>query len=112
MAEFDDIAGRLRLQDGEHVLFAQRRSGWPVVVAKVCTLGLFTFWWRVCWIVVTDQRVCIRQGLLNRSEANLPMRFIQDAAVHVSWLQVGRLVVSTAGGPLGEAQFYPPTRAY
>jgi membrane protein YdbS with pleckstrin-like domain len=101
------IASRLRLQEGEVILFALRRTGWPMLVAKVLTLGIFTFWWRVCWIIVTNQRVCVRQGLLNRSEDNLPMRFIQDAAVFVSWLQIGRVVVTTAGGPVGEAAFYP-----
>lgn len=92
------VASRLRLQDGEVILFALRRTGWPMLVAKVLTLGIFTFWWRACWIAVTNQRVCVRQGLLNRSEDNLPMRFIQDAAVYASWLQIGRVVVTTAGG--------------
>lgn len=104
-----DPAADMRLHDDERVLLSTRRSGWRIVLGKVVTLGLFTFWWRACWIVVTDQRLYVKQGILNKSELSLPMRFIQDASVHRSWLGVGEVALSTAGGDESISRLYPLT---
>lgn len=101
------MADELRLQPGEEVILTMRRSGWPVVLRQVVTLGLYTFWLKAGVISVTTQRVHARMGILNKSEINLPMRFIQDAALHRSWLGVGSVEVSTAGGGPGDASLYP-----
>ena len=101
------LPSEIRLQPDELVLASFRRSGWPVVVRKVLTLGLFTFWWRACVFVVTDQRVYIKEGILSESELSLPMRFIQDAALRRSVLGVGSVVVSTAGGAEGDTLLGP-----
>jgi membrane protein YdbS with pleckstrin-like domain len=103
----DDRAPALRLQEGETILCVFRRSGWPVLLNKIVTLGLFTFWWKACIFVVTDQRVYIKEGILSESELSLPMRFIQDAAMHRSLFGVGSVVVSTAGGAEGDTRLAP-----
>jgi membrane protein YdbS with pleckstrin-like domain len=103
----NDLDPGLRLQADERVLVAYRRSGWPVMLNKIITLGLFVFWWRACVFVVTDQRVYTKEGILNKSELSLPMRFIQDAAMRRSWLGIGSVVVSTAGGADGDTMLSP-----
>jgi membrane protein YdbS with pleckstrin-like domain len=57
-------------------------------------------WWRAAWfVVVTDRRVIAKWGILNKTEVALPLNFVQDASVYRSWLGLGRVKVSTAGGP-------------
>lgn len=103
-------APSLRLQDGEEVLLALRRTSWLATLIKIVTLGLYIPWWRVAWFVVTDRRLIAKQGILNKTEIALPLHFVQDASVHRSWLGVGRLDVSTAGGDEGNL-FLEPLKA-
>jgi hypothetical protein len=97
----------VRLQGDEHVVRTFRRSGWPVTLRTIVTLGLYTFWWRAGLVVLTDQRILMKQGVLNKSELSLPLRFVQDAAMHRSWLGVGHVTVSTAGARDGDATLHP-----
>jgi uncharacterized membrane protein YdbT with pleckstrin-like domain len=91
----------VRLQDGEHVIMAFRRTGWYAIFCKYASLGLYLPWWRAGWIVLTDRRLIIRAGVLNKGERGLPLHFVQDATVHRSWLGLGTISVSTAGGGFG-----------
>lgn len=95
----------LRLQPDEEIVLSMLRSGWPVLMRKIVTLGLYTFWWNAGVITLTNQRVHLRQGILTKGEMSLPMRFIQDASTHRSLLRVGSVQVSTAGGGPGMPRF-------
>jgi membrane protein YdbS with pleckstrin-like domain len=103
----NELAPAMRLQDGEAIVAVFKRSGWLVLLNKVVTLGLFTFWWRACIFVVTDQRLYIREGILSKSELSLPMRFIQDAAMRRNLVGIGSVVVSTAGGSESDTMLSP-----
>jgi membrane protein YdbS with pleckstrin-like domain len=94
-----DLETGVRLQDGEEILLAIKPN--PLNGLMVFTLGLYFPWWRATWFVVTDRRLIIKQGILNKTEANLPLHFVQDASVRTSWQGVGRVDVSTAGGSDG-----------
>jgi uncharacterized membrane protein YdbT with pleckstrin-like domain len=97
----------LRLEEGEHVLLAMRPGTWVVGAYMVVTLGLYTFWLRATVFVLTDRRVIARRGILNKEEIALPLHFIQDAAVDRSWIGIGRVKISTAGGSSGKLQMWP-----
>jgi uncharacterized membrane protein YdbT with pleckstrin-like domain len=97
----------IRLQDGEQVTLALRRTSWVATFAKIATLGLFVPWWRAGWFVLTDRRLIVKFGILNKSEIALPLHFVQDTSVHRSWLGIGRVLVSTAGGDYGNLRLYP-----
>jgi membrane protein YdbS with pleckstrin-like domain len=97
----------LRLQPGEDVVLSLRRSAWPIAVRTVLTLGLYRIWWRAGVVTVTNQRIHMKQGVLNKAESSLPMRFVQDASMRRSWLGVGSVEVSTAGGGPGDAELGP-----
>ncbi len=101
------MADPLRLQPDEEIVLSMLRSGWPVLLRQVATLGLYTFWWKAGVVTLTNQRIHLRQGVLTKSETSLPMRFIQDASVHRSLLRVGYVEVSTAGGGPGDASIHP-----
>jgi len=93
----DDDA-RVRLQEGEKVILALRRTSWNATLDKIVTLGLYIFWWNVAWFVVTDRRLIAKKGILNKTEIALPLHFIQDAAFHRSWIGIADVRISTAGG--------------
>ncbi len=94
----DTVQTGVRLQDGETVRLALRRTSWLATFLKIITLGLYIPWWRAAWFVVTDDRRIAKQGILGKVEIALPLHFVQDASVHRTWLGVGRVEVSTAGG--------------
>lgn len=103
------LARSLRLFDGEHVVLASRRQSWVATFYKIATFGLYVPWWRVSWFVLTNQRLIAKQGILNKVEIALPLHFVQDASMHRSWLGVGRVNVSTAGGRSGDLCLEPLT---
>jgi len=102
----DHVAG-VRLQDGEKVILALRRTSWQAILEKVLTLGLYIFWWRVGWFVVTDRRLIAKKGTLNKTEIALPLHFVQDAAFHRSWLGIADVRISTAGGEASISRMGP-----
>jgi uncharacterized membrane protein YdbT with pleckstrin-like domain len=97
----------VRLQDREQVTLALRRTSWVATFSKFATLGLFVPWWRAGWFVLTNRRLIVKYGIFNKSEIALPLHFVQDTSVHRSWLGVGRVLVSTAGGDYGSLRLYP-----
>ena len=97
----------VRLQDGEEVILALRRTSWLATAYKIVTLGLYIPWWRAAWFVLTDRRLIAKEGILNKTEVALPLHFIQDASVQRAWDGVGRVDVSTAGGGEGSLVLEP-----
>ncbi len=102
----DDDA-RVRLQDGEKVILALRRTSWQATLDKILTLGLYCFWWRVAWFVVTDRRLITKKGILNKTEIALPLHFVQDASFHRSWIGIADVRISTAGGDASISRMGP-----
>ena len=94
-------AAGIRLQDGEKIVVAFRRTGWDQIVWKILSFGVYVPWWRVGWYVVTDRRLISKRGILNKSEVSLPLNFAQDASVHRAWYGIARVDISTAGGHEG-----------
>jgi len=86
---------------------ALRRTSWLATWIKVVTLGLYIPWWRAAWFVVTDRRLLAKEGILNKTDVALPLHFVQDAPVYRSWLGVGRVEVSTAGGEVSTLVLEP-----
>jgi uncharacterized membrane protein YdbT with pleckstrin-like domain len=103
-----DLSLALRLRDDEEVVMACRPSPhWVVLINKLVTLWLYTFWWKRTAFVLTNQRVIYRRGVFNSVERSLPLRFVQDATVVAKWYGVAGVVVSTAGGAEGFEQLSP-----
>jgi uncharacterized membrane protein YdbT with pleckstrin-like domain len=102
-----DDETRVRLQDGEKVILALRRTSWNATLDKIVTLGLYIFWWNVAWFVVTDRRLVTKKGILNKTEVALPLHFVQDAGFHRSWLGIADVRISTAGGPASISRMGP-----
>jgi uncharacterized membrane protein YdbT with pleckstrin-like domain len=103
-----DLPPRLRLREGERVVLALRPSPrWVVLINKLVTLGLYSFWWKRTGFILTDQRVIYSRGLFNSVERSLPLRFVQDATVIAKWYGVAGVLVSTAGGAEGFEQVSP-----
>ena len=88
----------VRLQEGEEVILALRRTSWVATLDKIITLGLYGLWWRVAWFVVTDRRLITKKGILNKTEVALPLHFVQDASFRRSWIGIADVRISTAGG--------------
>jgi hypothetical protein len=67
------------------------------------TLGLYYFWWKVTWFVVTDRRLITTKGIVTKTEVSLPLHVVQDASVrtYLAGTGTGRVDVSTAGGSAG-----------
>jgi uncharacterized membrane protein YdbT with pleckstrin-like domain len=103
--------GRFRLEDGELVILASRRTSWVATFLQIITLGLYIPWWNAAWFSVTDRRLLAKEGILNKTEIALPLHFVQDATMERSWLGVGRVDVSTAGGGDGALVLEPLTAA-
>jgi membrane protein YdbS with pleckstrin-like domain len=99
-----------RLQDGEQVLVSAHPGGWLNAGRYFWTLGLYELWRKATWYVVTDRRVIQTSGLVTRSERSLPLAMIQDVTVTTT-LGVGRILLTTAGGPAAVERMYPLTTA-
>ena len=93
-------AGSFDLADGETVEFACRPAKVPRVALYIGTLGLYEFWRRANFYVVTDRRVAERAGRVTGTEASLPLFYVQDATIR-TFLWWGYVFVSTAGGEGG-----------
>ena len=69
-----------RLASDEQVILGMRRTSWAATFLKIVTLGLYIPWWKAAGFAITDQRIIARQGILNKEEIALPLRFVQDAS--------------------------------
>jgi membrane protein YdbS with pleckstrin-like domain len=86
----------VRLQDGEEILLTLKPTGSGVLALSLLTFGFYLLWQQATWFVVTDRRLITKRGVLNKTEVALPLHFIQNTSVHVSWEGIGRVDISTA----------------
>jgi Bacterial PH domain len=91
----------IRLQEGEEVILALRRTCWYATACKIFTLGLYVPWWSAACFVVTDRRLITKKGILNTQEHSVPLQLIQDATVERTPDGIGRVSISTAGDSAG-----------
>lgn len=97
----EQASGFFDLADGEAVEFACRPAKVPRLALYIGTLGLYEFWRRANFYVVTDRRVAERAGRITGTEASLPIFYVQDATIR-TFLWWGYVYVSTAGGEGGD----------
>jgi membrane protein YdbS with pleckstrin-like domain len=104
-----EVPAALRLNDNERVLaiFNPSPSGLDSILNYILSLGLYEFWRRVTYFVLTDQRCVVRKGLIAfKSEKSLPLFYVQDAEVNTAfWWATVKL--STAGGSHGLSTITP-----
>lgn len=97
-----DAAGKhFQLADGERIEFACRPAKLPRFALYLGTLGLYEFWRRANFYVVTVRRAAERAGRITNTEASLPLFYVQDATIR-TFLWWGYVYVSTAGGEGGD----------
>lgn len=101
----------IRLHDEEEILVDLMPSVWWTWPRYLFTLGLWKFWRARHHFVLTNQRVVVAKGIINKTEQSVPLNRIQDAALRRSPLTGGAVVLSSAGGPLGVGVIGPLTRA-
>ena len=99
-----------RLQPGEQIIVSAHPGSWQNSGRYFWTLGLYAFWRRAAWYVVTDRRVIQAAGLVSRSERSVPLDMIQDVSVTTT-LGAGRVLLSSAGGPASIERMYQLTTA-
>lgn len=95
---------------GESIVLSTRPAATFGVWARwIFTLGLYEIWRRQHQFIVTNQRVIVTKGILNRTETVVPINKIQDVTVRTN-LFLGSVALSSAGGPLGIEQLGPVWR--
>jgi hypothetical protein len=104
-------APTIRLNPGEQILRDELPSALWTMGFYVLTLGLWAVWRRRHRFVLTNQRVMVLKGIVNKSERSVPLARIQDVNLRTSIATGGFVALSSAGGPLGIQGFGPFTRA-
>jgi hypothetical protein len=94
---------QLSFQPGEVVVRELRPSPLATIQLYVVTLGLWEIWRRRTRFVLTNQRVIISRGVLNRAVRFVPLDRVQDATLR-NQLWVASIHLSSAGGPGGVEQ--------
>jgi hypothetical protein len=100
----------IRLQAGENIVEDMLPSAWWTLSLYVFTLGLWAIWRGHHHFVLTNQRVVIAKGIVNKSEKAVALGRIQDTSLSRSILSGGRVRLSSAGGPLSIESIGPLTR--
>jgi len=90
----------------EKVVFIAHPHPYGMKFEYLFRLGLYEFWRRATYFVVTDQRVILSKGLVTQRQRAVPIDMVQDASV-TTLLGLGNVVVSTAGGPQSVERFGP-----
>lgn len=103
----DDI----QLQPGESALAAHNPSPFWSCGLYVFTLGLWELWRRKHVLLLTNQRLVSRRGILTKSETSIDLARIQEVKVDRSIFIGGYVTLSTAGGPTGLLRLGPLSRA-
>lgn len=101
----------IRLHDDEEIIKVVKLSSWWTSPRYVITLGFWEIWRRRHRFVLTNQRVVLTKGVINKTERSAPLGRIQDAQLHRSPFTGGRVILTTAGGSLGIESIRPLTRA-
>jgi membrane protein YdbS with pleckstrin-like domain len=101
----------VRLHPDEAILLDVQPSRWWTAGKLVFSLGLWAIWRRKNHFYLTNERVLHCKGIISKSEQAVPLSRIQDCKLVRSILTGGRVILSTAGGPLGFEHVGPLTRA-
>ncbi len=100
----------MKLGPGESIVISATPAATFGVWARwVFTCGLYEIWRRQHRFMVTNQRVIVTKGILNRTERVVPLSKVQDVTVRTG-LFTGYVVLSSAGGALGIEQLGPVWR--
>ncbi len=91
----------IRLMPDEAIVLDLMLSAWWTLGRYIFTLGLWAIWRERHRIVVTNQRLVVRKGIISKSEVGIPLGRIQDVHCKTSPLTGGEVKLSTAGGSLG-----------
>lgn len=106
-----DGGAPIRLLPDEDIVLDLMLSAWWTWPRYVITLGLWAIWRPRHRIVLTNQRLVVAKGRINKSEAAVPVARIQDVHLKTSPLTGGDVSLSTAGGSLGIDTITQLTRA-
>ena len=101
----------IRLHQDERIIMDVLPSKWWTLGRYIFTLGAWAIWRQRHHFVLTNQRIVVTKGMINKSEGSAPLNRIQDAQLQRSPLTGGRIKLSTAGGPLGVDSIGPLTQA-
>jgi membrane protein YdbS with pleckstrin-like domain len=101
----------IRLLPDEEIVPDLMLSAWWTLGLYVFTLGLWAIWRPRHRIVLTNQRLVVRKGIVNKSEVGIPLARVQDVHLKTSPLNGGVVTLSTAGGSLGIGSIAMLTRA-
>ncbi|MHB1488833.1 MAG: SHOCT domain-containing protein [Acidimicrobiales bacterium] len=99
----------VRRQEGERVLFESKPSVVGTLAYYVFTLGLYALWRSRTTFLITDRRVVVAKGIINRFERTMPLVKVQDATVRRT-LWITTVVVTSAGGASGVEVIGPLTQ--
>lgn len=101
---------KVRRQEGERVLFESKPSVVGTLAYYVFTLGLYALWRSRTAFMITDRRVVVAKGIINRFERTMPLAKVQDATLRRT-LWITTVVVTSAGGASGVEVIGPLTHA-
>lgn len=103
---------RVRLLPDEEIVLDLRKSAWWTLGYYITTLGLWAIWRKRHRFIVTNQRLIVVKGLINKSEGAIPLTRIQDVHLKTSPFFGGQVDLSSAGGGgLGIERIQQLTRA-
>lgn len=103
-------APAVRLNPDEEIVRDELPSAFWTISGYIRTLGLWAIWRGRHHFLLTNQRVMIVQGIVNKSERSVPIGRIQDVSLQRSVLSGGYVRLSSAGGALGIERIGPLTR--
>ena len=104
------VAPAVRLNPDEKIVLDVLPSVFWTAQLYLGTLGFWAIWRRRHHFLLTNQRVMIVLGIVNKHERSVPLSRIQDISLHRSLLEGGHVALSSAGGSLGIEQIGPLTR--
>ena len=100
----------MRLNPDERVLLDLTPSPYWTSGRYVPTLGLWEIWRRHHHFILTNERVLVVKGILNRSEQSVPLGRVQDVNLRLPWAAGKHVLLTTAGGNPGVQWIGPLSR--
>jgi hypothetical protein len=101
----------IELEQGEILLMGVQPSPLGWWWAYLITLGLWEFWRRRTWVLLTDRRVMIRVGLVGQTIRTVPLSRVQDATFRRTVFGFGTIRITSAGGMAGTIAYSGLPRA-
>lgn len=90
---------QLHLHKGESVVVVARPSRLARVPRYLVTLGLYGLWRKRNTSIVTDRRMLLGRGVLNRKEQSIPIGRIDDVSYVRRWMSCySDVIVDTKRG--------------